>query len=30
MYLLAPNMGTYHLSATSEAPIDTFRRAKLD
>jgi predicted amidohydrolase len=24
MYLVAPNMGTYYLSGTSEAPIDTF------
>src|SRR5215213_2930701 len=24
MYLIAPNMGTYYLSAESEAPIDTF------
>ena len=24
MYVVAPNMGTYYLSGTSEAPIDTF------
>jgi hypothetical protein len=24
MYIVAPNMGTYYLTASSEAPIDTF------